>query len=96
MDQEQKDKLAKALGISKEDQQILDIGAGHPYTCRCGVCKEFWQEMGPEEPENPYGPFTIAEIEDGSERGEQCKRWREEMILEDEADLDRRFDIENQ
>lgn len=66
MNQEQKDKLAAALGIPKEEQVVLDVGSNHPYTCKCSVCLEWWLQMGPEDdgtPEGSYGPSTKAEID---------------------------------
>lgn len=63
MKQEQMDKFAKALGISPEVQQTLDTGSNHDYRCKCGVCLQWWVEMGPDggEPGN-YGPFDAEEV----------------------------------
>lgn len=72
MNQDQKDRLAAALGIPKNVQRVLDVGGSHPYSCRCDVCKEFWREMGPEqngEGSVSYGPFTREEIEGPAKKG---------------------------
>jgi hypothetical protein len=61
------DKLAEQLGISKDEQRILDSSSGHRYECRCEMCRRWWQMCGPEreddDDEGTYGPFTKAEIE---------------------------------
>lgn len=76
-------KFAQALGIAKDGQDILDTGSNHRFDCTCGICKKWWQNMGPECPGQPYGPFTIEQIEDGTEAGEACKRARLQMEDED-------------
>jgi len=68
MNQGQKDALARALGISPEDQQSLDAGGGHHYTCRCETCRKWWKLMGPADADEDgkgtdYGPFTKEEVE---------------------------------
>jgi len=76
-----KDKLAKALGIDKETQNILDAGNKHDLSCRCDTCKRWWQAMGPEDdPRRPYEPFTIEEIEDNTPTGQKCRLQREELF----------------
>lgn len=60
MNQDQKDKLADALGIDKDTQQILDIGSSHNSSCRCEICRQWWIAMGPDG--DSYGPFTRDEI----------------------------------
>ena len=76
-----RDKLAKALGIDKETQNILDAGGSHGLSCRCETCRRWWQEMGPEDdPRRPYGPFAIDEIEDDTSVGRKCRQIREELF----------------
>lgn len=60
MNQDQKNKLADALGIDKDTQQILDTGSNHHYGCRCEICRQWWIAMGPDGAS--YGPFTRDEI----------------------------------
>jgi hypothetical protein len=62
MNKEFNDRMAKALGITKEEQGVLE--SNHPYSCRCETCKSWWKMMGPDgdEPGN-YGPFSAEEIE---------------------------------
>jgi hypothetical protein len=84
MDQSMKDKLAMALGISPDKQDVLDVGSQHHYRCRCEVCRQWWKSMGPESAEEPYGPFEIPEIEDGTEDGNSCKSNR--LDMEDNPD----------
>jgi hypothetical protein len=43
MNQDFCDRLAKALGIPKEEQAALDAGSDHPYSCTCGTCREWWR-----------------------------------------------------
>lgn len=75
-----RDELARILGIPKETQDVLDSGSNHPFSCKCQTCKEWWWAMGPDDDsKRPYGPFEIEEIEDGSPKGEECKKMRLEM-----------------
>ena len=59
------DQVAVALGITSEEQAVLDTN--HRYGCRCDTCKRWWKLMGPEDyDENGkplYGPFSQEEIE---------------------------------
>lgn len=72
-----KDKLANALGISKEDRDILDVGSDHHFLCTCETCRQWWLCVGPEDnPGSPYGPFSIEQIEDGTLKGDECKKAR--------------------
>jgi len=41
MNQEFKDKIAKAMGISPEEQRTLDIGNEHRYDCTCLTCLQW-------------------------------------------------------
>jgi hypothetical protein len=56
------DNMRETLGISDE----FAAASEHPYTCRCDICKQWWIDMGPEDPdeEPSYGPFTVEEIEE--------------------------------
>lgn len=68
MNQAEKDRLARLLGISKEDQQVLDAGSAHSFNCRCETCRRWWKKMGPQDADEngrgtDYGPFTKEEIE---------------------------------
>lgn len=47
-------------GISKDFMESCD----HPYSCRCGLCLDYWRKIGPDE-DGSYGPFTKEEIEHG-------------------------------
>jgi hypothetical protein len=82
MDQSIKDKLAIALSISPDVQEILDKGSEHHYRCRCETCRKWWQSLGPESRENPYGPFEINEIEDGTPDGNACRSTRFDLESE--------------
>lgn len=82
MDQTTKNSIAAALGIGADEQVILDTGGDHRYGCACEICRQWWQSVGPEDPEHPYGPFTIEQIEDGSPAGNACKETRLAMIKE--------------
>lgn len=62
MNQNQKDQLARALGIDPETQATLDTGSGHPYHCRCETCRQWWKAMGPDPDTGRHGPFTAEEI----------------------------------
>jgi hypothetical protein len=63
MNQNQKDILADALGISPQDRAILDRGGNHGYHCRCNQCLQWWVLMGPDGMEpGAYGPFTRDEV----------------------------------
>lgn len=84
MNQDFKDAMAKALGIDPEIQNILDSGSNHPYGCTCETCRLWWQKMGPEDYDRPYGNFTIEQIEDGTPDGDNCLRIR--LQLKEETD----------
>ena len=56
-------KLAESLGIPKNQSEILLTGANHSPYCRCEICRQYWQLIGPDEDGN-YGPFSLEEIED--------------------------------
>jgi hypothetical protein len=69
MDREFMDRLARALGITPEDQEVLDAGSAHPFTCRCDTCRHWWKKVGPQNPDEvadgepaDFGPFTPDEI----------------------------------
>lgn len=62
-----KDKLAAALGIDKDEQAVLDAGSSHRFGCRCRVCLAWWKMMGPQDADEEgngtdYGPFTAEEV----------------------------------
>lgn len=59
-----RDALARALGITPEEQRVLDTGNEHNYRCRCDNCKDYWRLMGPDET-GTYGPFTADEMKEG-------------------------------
>lgn len=46
-------------------KDILDVGADHPYDCRCLICLDFWVIMGPDNEADPpnYGPFSVDEVQ---------------------------------
>lgn len=57
--------FAKALGITADEQAVLDAGSNHKFGCRCRLCLSWWVLMGPQDPDGAredYGPFTAAEI----------------------------------
>jgi hypothetical protein len=85
MNQNFKDAMAKALGIDSETQEILDNGSNHPYGCTCEICRLWWQKMGPEDIDRPYGNFTIEQIEDDTSDGDNCRRIR--LQLKEEIEL---------
>lgn len=80
MDQANKDKLAKALGIPPEEQAVLDSGGDHPFTCTCETCRNWWKLMGPDG--DTYGPFKPEDIEDDTPDGQRCKQLRLEYQAE--------------
>lgn len=43
------DKMAKDIGLTDHERMILDVGASHPYECRCNICQEYWRMMPPED-----------------------------------------------
>jgi len=88
MDQNILDKIACALGIDKETQSILDIGSAHPPNCLCETCRRWWRHVGPETAEHPYGPFSIEEIEDGTDEGNECRKARRNMVRMSESEYD--------
>lgn len=55
-----RNELAKMLGITPNEQRILDAGSNHPYSCRCETCRQWWQQMGDDD--GSYGPFTKEEV----------------------------------
>ncbi len=61
MDQAELDIIARALGITPEEQGILDTGMDHPHGCRCETCWEWWLLVGPNV-NGEYGPFTVEEM----------------------------------
>jgi hypothetical protein len=68
MTQDQKDALARAMGIDPETQAALDAGSDHAYSCRCETCRRWWKAMGPADAGEDgggadYGPFTKEEVE---------------------------------
>jgi len=38
--------------INKEQQARLDEASCHDYYCTCDLCKEWWEVLGPEYPED--------------------------------------------
>lgn len=78
--------FAKALGLTDEERDILDAGNEHRYDCRCDRCKLWWQMVGPDGDPDPYGPFSIEEIEDESKHGKNCKKVRLEMQAEERGE----------
>lgn len=59
--------LAELVQVVASD---FAIASGHPYTCRCGLCLNWWVKLGPDEGldgEPHYGPFTTAEVEAATE-----------------------------
>lgn len=65
MSQEQKNRWATLLGITPEEQVVLDAGSEHPFTCRCQTCLQWWVQMGPDGGETGnYGPFDEEEVRD--------------------------------
>lgn len=69
MNQEQRDRLAAAMGIPADEQAILDAGSRHGGRCRCETCLRWWVLMGPDGGEpGQYGPFTRAEVVAEAER----------------------------
>jgi len=71
--------LAKALGLPPEEMAALDAGNEHAYGCACEKCLRWWRMMGPDPGEDlsdPYGPFTIKQVEDDSEDGQNCRTAR--------------------
>ena len=58
-----KDLMADALGITKQEQEVLDAGSSHNYNCRCDTCLQWWIEVGPDGGEpGEYGPFSRDEV----------------------------------
>lgn len=55
MDREQKDELARRLGIPPEEQAVLESADRHPHGCRCDLCREWWRLMGPDPARTPGG-----------------------------------------
>jgi hypothetical protein len=46
------EKLQNQLGMTPEDLCRFDEATNHPYECRCALCQDWWDQMGPEdEPE---------------------------------------------
>ena len=45
------DNLEKEMiknGTSQADMDVLKVGATHPFDCECGICKRYWELLGPE------------------------------------------------
>ncbi len=46
-----RDNLAKATGLTPEQLKRFDEASNHPYECKCKICKEWWELVGPEKDE---------------------------------------------
>ena len=44
-----KDNLAAQLFKDEDERARFDAASNHPYECKCELCKEWWEKMGPEE-----------------------------------------------
>lgn len=62
MEVEQKDRLANALGISKHEQEVLDVSWSHGYECVCRTCLEGWKLCGPDPDTKKFGSFTYEQM----------------------------------
>lgn len=63
MNQDQRDKLAAAMGIPADERAILDAGSNHDGRCRCQTCLRWWVLMGPDGGvPGRYGPFNRDEV----------------------------------
>jgi len=56
------DGMASSLQINPQEQATLEAGGGHPYLCRCPVCKRHWQMVGPDPDTMECGPFSYEEL----------------------------------
>lgn len=81
MNQDQKNELARQLGIDPATQFILDEGSNHQYDCKCDTCKAWWQKMGPNPDTLDFGPFTLEEI---GWTPEQLQQWKD--VINDESE----------
>jgi len=54
--------LARALGVDKEERDLLLFGAEHGGDFRCKICEEWWKLMGPDPETGTCGLFTMEEI----------------------------------
>lgn len=86
MNQEQKDKVAGALGIPKAEQRILDSVGNHEYMCNCSACLQWWALVGPDGGgPGSYGPFTTEQVKKACiARGmtwPKCHQMSEECVI---------------
>ena len=42
-------KLRDKLGMTPEEVARFDQASNHPYECRCALCQDWWDQMGPED-----------------------------------------------
>lgn len=62
MNEEERNDLARKLQIPPKEQEILDEASTHMFNCRCEICRQYWELVGPDE-SGSYGPFAREEIE---------------------------------
>lgn len=41
--------LRSQLDMTPEELARFDQASNHPYACRCAICQEWWEHMGPDE-----------------------------------------------
>lgn len=46
------EKLRSQMGMDREALRRFDLASNHPYECKCKLCKEWWEAVGPESEEN--------------------------------------------
>lgn len=56
------DKVADECQISAEERAVLDAASGHPFSCKCSTCAEWWKLCGPDPDTRRFGPFTAEEL----------------------------------
>ncbi len=42
-------RLRAEMGMTPEQLARFDQASNHPYECRCALCQEWWDHMGPED-----------------------------------------------
>jgi hypothetical protein len=67
--------------LTPEQLARFDEASNHPYECRCDLCREWWELMGPEREGDEEEPFTpgVDGCEHGAGFDEDCERCNEEI-----------------
>lgn len=73
--------------MTPEELKRFDEASNHPYECKCAICKEWWERVGPEEDDGLCavcgGDGVIMACDgDGSDWGEDTYSGPMDAVIE--------------